>query len=108
MTGICMFRRQLFGPHALAERDLDRAADEIDAGVQRNLAGAEKPAGEPRREFDHIGLALVDDDVALDGAVASRPVRRPRARPHRFTLVLCLHRARWLGRSPPFSMKKGA
>ena len=37
---------------------------------KRNFAGAEKAAGKPRRQFDHIGLALMHDDVAFDRAVA--------------------------------------
>ena len=48
---------------------LDRRADEIHAGIERNFPGAEKAARQPRRQLDHIGFAVMHHDVALDGAV---------------------------------------
>ncbi|MEJ0044285.1 MAG: hypothetical protein WDM81_19615 [Rhizomicrobium sp.] len=70
-----MFRLEVFRRDGLAERDPNRRADEIDTGIQRDLACAEEPAGKPRRELDDMGFALVDDDVALDGTVRDAECR---------------------------------
>lgn len=54
----------------------DGGADQIDAGVERNLVGAEVAAAEAGGKFDHIELAVGYDDVALHDAVVDAEASR--------------------------------
>jgi hypothetical protein len=67
--GVGIFGFEFAGGHRFAQRHLNGRPDEIDAGVERNFAGAEKAAGQTRRQFDDMRLPLVDDDVAFHRAV---------------------------------------